>query len=140
MRAQFIKDFLNESSRDDEIRYAGNYIPLQYHFETGKEKKTREAREKIQNNKAYLGTFKSIKELENYTGVQDNDWVIRSADGGGSLLLFDGDLISEKDINEIKTYYKIDQDLHYFQGRPITFARWKNLPNDLKFASRRKKL
>jgi len=143
MRAKFIYETLNEIriSKDDEIRYAGHFVPTQYRgkYETRQEKKIREARELIQNNKAYLGTFKSVNALINSSLPQNNDWVLRSADGEGSLLLFDGDLMSKEEINNMKTYYKIDQNLHYFQGRPITYERWKELSDDLKFASRRKK-
>jgi len=133
MKAKLVKEFLYEN---ESIRYSGRYVPSKYHFETRQKEKAREKREYIINHLGYLGTFKTIQELKNFQPYS-YDWILRSAEGKGSFIVFNGDMMSKEEVNDMKTYYSIDQKLHYFQGRPITYARWLRLPNDLKMASRR---
>jgi hypothetical protein len=122
----------------DPIRFSGKYVPPQYHFETSREEKLREAREKLFNNKAYIAKFSNIKDLVKFN-PQDHDWILRSADGDGILLLFDGNLISEEEVNELKDYYRIDQNLEYFSARPIRYHSWEKLSDKRKMASRIKR-
>ena len=127
-----LDDFRNKR---DEIRFSGKFTPSKYNFETRQEKKKREANEFILNHAAYLGTFANPEKLID-SKPQLNDFVLRSSDGQGSIILFNGDLVSEEDVNELKTFYKIDQGLNYLDARPITYKRWLDLPEDRKMASR----
>jgi hypothetical protein len=133
-----LNEFIN--SRDNEIRYAGHYIPPEYssRFESPQEKRKRIAKEKIESNTAYMGKFKTIQELIN-SKPQDNDWILRSADGDGSLILFNGDLATKEDVNKMKTYYHYAEDINYMLARPITYKEWLKLDAQHKMASRRKK-
>jgi len=128
-----------EINVNEEIqRYSGRYIPSNYSFETRKEYKKRTAKEFLENNIAYLGTFRTIKELKTFQ-PEPYDWVLRSADGDGALLVFNGDLASEDNVNELKKYYHHAQDINYLNARPITYKRWLALSPVLQMASRRDK-
>jgi hypothetical protein len=129
---------LDKDPRFSGRTYSGSYIPPQYRTETRQQAKQRIAKEKIEGNKAFLGRFASIQDLKVFK-PQNNDWVLRSADGEGGIILFNGDLISEKEINELKSYYHYAEDLHYFQARPIKYKHWLDLSDKLKMASRRQK-
>ena len=133
MRAKTIQEFLNE----DEARYSRSheFWPVG-RYENSIEKRKREAKEFLENNVAYLGTFRTIQEVKKF-GPQDNDWILRSADGDGNILIFNGDLASKEDVNELKSYYHYAQDINYFDARPITYTRWLKLPDEYKIASRR---
>lgn len=127
--------------REAEVeRYSGNYIPseLRDRFSqmmTPRQKRRKHAEELIQN--ALIGKFRTVEELENYQDAQENDWVLRSADGTQEILLFDGDLVSKEDINELKVAYKSLEDVNYLDSRPITLRRWRTLPYEYKLSSRR---
>jgi hypothetical protein len=94
-----------------------------------------EAFKHIQSNAAYIGSYSTPEDLIK-TSPQDNDWVLRSADGNGQLILFNGDTMTDAQVNEMKAYYKTAQDLHYFQSRPIKYSNWIKLSDHRKMASR----
>jgi len=137
MKAKNVLDLLSEVE-DKTQRYSGRHIPPQYNFETYIEERRRKAREMIESNTSYLGTCKTIQDVKNLN-LQENDWILRSADGDGNILAFDGNLSTEKDVNTLKTYYHRAQDVNYLGARPITYKRWLVLDDEHKLASRIKK-
>jgi hypothetical protein len=129
----------NRQPDTDEDRYVGTHIPQSYKDKFMQMMTPRQKRKSNANilfKQAHLGTCKTIRELIALE-PQDNDWVIRSMDGTGELLLFDGDMVDKEGVNELKAFYKNAQDKHYFDARPITYARWKTLPPKFKIASQR---
>ena len=130
-----------DRNEDREERYVGNYIPqdIKNRLDNSMNQKQRKRKDAIEiNDQSKLGTFKTPEELEAFE-PKDTDWVVRTADNNGELILYDGDKLSKENVNMIKTAYKINQDINYIDVRPITYKEWKDLPEEYKISSRRKK-
>lgn len=101
---------------------------------TAKQRRRKNSKDLLSN--ALLGKFKSPSELLNQN-PEDSDWVLRSADGNGFLLLFNGELASREEVNTLKMSYKLEEGVDYIDARPITFREWKDLDSKYQMASRR---
>ena len=88
------------------------------------------------NNQPKLGIFKIPKKLEAFE-PKDTDWVVRTANNNGELILYNGDKLSKENVNMIKASHKMNQEVSYIDVRPITYEEWKNLPTKYKMTSGR---
>jgi hypothetical protein len=70
-------------------------------------------------------------------GFQDDNYVLRTMEGDGPLVVYDpGGKLEESEVTKLKTDYGVFCDINFLDVRPITFGNWKELPNKRKLASK----
>ena len=124
---------------DTEQRFAGNYVPKEYRDKFAQMITPHQRRQiagQVLYKQSLLGIFKTPAELKK-AHPEENDWVLRSADGNGELLLFNGEMVNKENSTELKMSYRISQDVNYFDARPIMYKHWKELDPQHQMASRK---
>lgn len=139
---------------DDEIRFTNRPGPLSQHYnldkngeiisqksiqdkkEEEKEQKAEMARQRLLHNSAFLlkvpATKAGVEEIKNWVdeegeGFSDRDYIIRTMHGEADLVAYE-DIGNADIINDLKTDYKLGNDIKYIMTRPILYKNWLKLP------------
>jgi hypothetical protein len=137
-----------EASRDR--RFSGTYIPPEYRDISNETKRIQEKRRKKEQARArieelslakFKPTAEGVEELlnwrdENGNPFDENDYILRTNDGTGELVVYDDSIKLGKEIaTQLRNDYAFANDFPFVEVRPITFKNWKRRPFEEKIST-----
>ena len=161
-REKFITKVVNENEKMDIIHIDGKLYSSQIlknlgvvmveigavpeHILKIKREKIRNAEDRLFKNSQFRQKYPcevvSIQQIldwkdEDGEGFKDDDFVLRTMEGNGSIVIYeDDDFVEREMVNELKTDYALIEDINYLEVRPITFGSWKKLSDKRKLSSK----